>query len=113
MWCKVSHFVKICMLRLRASDLGIGEMHFCEWKVLYFDRNFTEVCSYESNWQYPSIGLDNGLVPNRQQAIIWTNAELIYWHKKVALGGDELIYSIRSKETQTPYLWIPLPKPNN
>ena len=26
MWCKVSHFVKICMLRLRASDLGIGVM---------------------------------------------------------------------------------------
>ena len=25
MWCKVSHFVKIHMLRLRASDLGIGE----------------------------------------------------------------------------------------
>ena len=24
MWCKVSHFVKIHMLRLRASDLGIG-----------------------------------------------------------------------------------------
>ena len=25
MWCKVSHFVKICMLCLRVSDLGIGE----------------------------------------------------------------------------------------
>ena len=24
------------------------------------------------NWQYFSIGLDNGLAPNRCQAIIWT-----------------------------------------
>ena len=27
--------------------------------------------------QYSSIGLDNGLVPNRQQTIIWTNGDLI------------------------------------
>ena len=26
-----------------------------------------------SNWQYSSIGLDNGLAPNKWQAIIWTN----------------------------------------
>ena len=25
-----------------------------------------------------------------QQAIIWTNADLINWHIYVALGGDEL-----------------------
>ena len=25
MWCKVSHFVKIYVLPLRASDLGIGD----------------------------------------------------------------------------------------
>ena len=34
--------------------------------------------------------LDHGLVPNRQQAIIWTNADMIYWRIYVALGGDEL-----------------------
>ena len=31
----------------------------------------------------PSIGLDNGLAPNRRQAIIWTNADPIdayMWH---------------------------------
>ena len=27
------------------------EMHFYEWKALYFDLNFTEVCSKGSNWQ--------------------------------------------------------------
>ena len=36
------------------------EMHFCELNVLYF-------------------GLDSGLVPNRRQAIIWTNADPIHW----------------------------------
>ena len=43
-----------------------------EWKVLYFDSNFTDVCSYGSNWQKISIGLGNGLAQNRLQAIVWT-----------------------------------------
>ena len=38
----------------------------------------------------PAFGLDNGLVSNRQQAFILTNAEPIQWHIYVALGGDEL-----------------------
>ena len=29
-----------------------------------FDGNFTEVCSQESNWQWPSIGSDIGLAPS-------------------------------------------------
>ena len=52
---------------------------FYEWKVLYFVSNFSEVCSKGSNWQYPNIGVDNGLAPNRWQAIIWNNADPIYW----------------------------------
>ena len=36
------------------------------------------------------IGLDNGLAPNRQQAIIWTNADPIHWRIYAALRGDEL-----------------------
>ena len=38
--------------------------------LLNFKRNFTEMYSLWSNWQYGSIGLDNGLAPNRRQAII-------------------------------------------
>ena len=38
-----------------------------------FDYNFTEICSYGSNWQCPIIGSDNGLALTSQQAIIWTN----------------------------------------
>ena len=37
-----------------------------------------------------NTALDNGLVPNRQQAIIWTNVHPIYWWIYTALGGDEL-----------------------
>ena len=44
----------------------------------------------ESNRQYISTGSGNGLVPNRRQAIIWTNADPIHWHIYAALGGDEL-----------------------
>ena len=47
-------------------------MHSLEWKCLNFAYYFTEVCSQGSNWQYPSIGPDNGLAPIRRQAIIWT-----------------------------------------
>ena len=36
------------------------------------------------------LGLDNGLAPNRWQAIIWTNADLIQWYIYAAVGGDEL-----------------------
>ena len=38
-----------------------------------------------------SIGSDNGLVPNRQQAIIWTNGDAVHWCIYAELGGDELI----------------------
>ena len=38
-----------------------------------------------------STGLDNGLAPNRWQAITWTDAEPIHWRTYAAPGGDELI----------------------
>ena len=39
----------------------------------------------------PSIGLDNGLAPNRRQAIIGINADPANWRLYATLGGDELI----------------------
>ena len=41
--------------------------HFRECKVLYFDSNFTKVCSYRSNWQYVNIGSGYDFAPNRRQ----------------------------------------------
>ena len=65
-------------------------MHFREWKVLYFDSNFSEICSYDFNWHLPNIGLDSGLAPNRRQAIIWANADPTHGRIYAALGGDGL-----------------------
>ena len=32
-----------------------------------------------ARWQSATIGSDNVLAPNRQQAIIWNNNGLAYW----------------------------------
>ena len=61
-------------------------MHFHEWKVLYFDSNFNEVCLYESDWQYVSMGSGNGLAPNRQQAITWISDDPGHWRKYAVQG---------------------------
>ena len=34
-----------------------------------------------------NIGLDNGLAPNRRQAIIWTNADTVHQRICALLGG--------------------------
>ena len=49
------------------------QLHFLEWKSVNFSQIFTEVCSYFS------IGSDHGLVPNKQQAIIWSKDGEAYW----------------------------------
>ena len=48
------------------------------------------MCSLGLDWQYVTIGSDNGLAPNRRQAIIWTNDGLIYWHIYASLSLNEL-----------------------
>ena len=59
-------------------------MHFDESKVFYFDSNFTEFCPQrfnwqkkkkKKNWQKVSICLGNGLMPDKRQAITWTNGD--------------------------------------
>ena len=42
-------------------------------------------------WQWYSIGSDNGLVPNRRQAIIWTNDGLGWWRIYASFNLNELI----------------------
>ena len=53
------------------------QTYFLQWKCLNFDSNFTAVCSSGSNYQYSSIGSDNGLATTRQQAIIWIMFSLV------------------------------------
>ena len=44
------------------------------WRKMFeFRLKFHWILFQGSNWQYISIGLDNGLALNRRQAIIWTN----------------------------------------
>ena len=52
-----------------------------------------------SNRQLPSTGLNNGLVLNRRQAIIWTNADPTHWRMHICgtiyIGGDELSTAVK------------------
>ena len=52
--------------------------------------DFIEICYLGSDWQYATIGFDNGLAPSRQQAIIWTNVDPVHRCIYAALGADEL-----------------------
>ena len=80
------------LLDKRAAILQtIFSDEFSWMKSFYFDQNFNEVCSYESNWQKHSIGLDTGFVANRRQAIICINADPIHWRIYVPLVGAESI----------------------
>ena len=60
---------------------------FPKWQILYLDKKY--------HWSLflfgpiNSSGLDNGLAPNRRQAIIWTKADPIHRRLFAALGGDE------------------------
>ena len=49
------------------------------------------MCSLEYNWQYVSFDWDNGLVPNRWQASIWTTGDIDYWHIYVSLSLIDLM----------------------
>ena len=42
------------------------------------------------NQYYISIGSGNGLVPNRWQAVIWTNNGLVNWRIYASLGFDDI-----------------------
>ena len=68
-------------------------MHFFEWKWQNPDSNFTEMYSQVSGWQQVSIGSDNGLAPNRRQAITWISGDPVRWRIYAALGRDELMLS--------------------
>ena len=56
-----------------------------------FNYNLTEMCSLGSNWQYGSIGSDNDLTPNKQQAITWISDAIGYWCIFASLSLNELM----------------------
>ena len=48
-------------------------MHFIERNSLWFDSNFSEVCSLGFNWQRVIIGSRNGSALNKRRSITQTN----------------------------------------
>ena len=46
---------------------------------------------HKSPIQYPSIGCDNALAPNRRKSITWTNSDPVHWRIYAVLRGDEVI----------------------
>ena len=40
--------------------------------------------------KYSNTGSGNGLAPDRREAIIWTNDNLVYWRTYASLSRDEL-----------------------
>ena len=53
------------------------------WELVY-------VTNLKETTIYNFYNLANGLAPNRQQTIIWTNVDLKHLHIFVAPGGDDL-----------------------
>ena len=51
---------------------------------------YIEIYSPESNRQYASIRLDNGLLTNRRYARIWFNNGPVHWRIYVSFSLDEL-----------------------
>ena len=71
-----------------------------------FKWNLTEICSLGSNWQYGSIGSDNGLAPNRRLAIMLTNVDLLYWCIYASLGLSESRHLRFHNLTLIPMAWF-------
>ena len=73
-----------------ASDIFrcilVNEMFILNSK-LNLKSKFHKICFQGPKWELTSTGLDNSRVPNRRQAIIWTNADPVHWRIYAALGG--------------------------
>ena len=98
-------FHRIQMSTFNSSSPGQNGCHFADdiFRCIFVNDKLCIVIKISLKFvlkgsvdNYPIIGLDNGLVPNRQQAIIWTNADSIHWCIYSALGGDELKYQVNS-----------------
>ena len=74
------------------------QIYFLEWKVLNFKYNSIKMCSLGSNWEYVSISSDNGLAPNRHQAITWTNADSFLTNRGTPLPWQLLVKTCRLEQ---------------
>ena len=72
----------------RHSADDIFRYIFVNEKVCILIENSLKFIPINNN---PALGSDNGLAPNRRQAIFWIIADPIHWRIYAALGGDECI----------------------
>ena len=107
--------------KIRVTHLSfIGEFLACrwlfsrqyvfssEWIFLYLDLNRTEFCSWEFYGQISQHYSSNGLVPNRQRAIAWTNDDpfQLSIYVSLSLNGLRKMVSILTHSTFIfNYIW--------
>ena len=89
-------------LRLREKYKPFCRRHF---KTNFGLRKFPHLIQINRNFypmvhlKYQCIGSDSGLVPNRQQAIIWTNDGCVHRRTYVLLSLNELTPILTSTST--------------
>ena len=65
---------------------GVSRRH----RAAHVESQIVSLLPQSLNWQYGNIALDNGLAPNRRQAITWSSVVMLYWNIYPSLGLSEL-----------------------
>ena len=95
--CLIGHVYNIQNIDPRIKWQALRRKQFWFFFVLkwiYFDSNFT-IFSQWFNPHASSISSDNGLAPNRKEAVVWNNDGIIHWRIYAALGLWASWYPIR------------------
>ena len=77
-----------CRDKIAAISMRHFQMHFLN-EMYEFRPKSIQVCSQESIELYSNIGSDNGVAPNRSQAIIQSNDGWCFWRIHTLLGLKE------------------------
>ena len=83
-------------LRPKQNGCHFGDSIFNDFSVnenLSYNYNCTEICSLGSNWQYCSIGPDNGLGAKQATSHYLNQSWLDYRHIFASLGLNELTFT--------------------
>ena len=61
------------------------QMHFRDWRSLYFDLNITQICSWSFNWWLVCICSRKGVMPDWRQTIARTyDDRIMIWRGDVS-----------------------------
>ena len=92
--CKFTYLFNLNTLRPRQNDRHFADSIF---KCIFLNENFRISNKISLKFvpkgpikQYSSTGSDNGLAPNRRQAIIWINDRQCWRRLYASLGLNEL-----------------------